>query len=52
MPYCQLKDEDNDPLVVLVALEQAVSYYRDKVQMEYLGCDTIAPDEEGYAFRF
>ncbi len=52
LQYCQVTDKDNDPLVVLVALEQAVFYYRDKVQMEYLGCETIAPGEEGYGFRF
>ncbi|BAZ15741.1 hypothetical protein NIES4071_76130 [Calothrix sp. NIES-4071] len=40
------------PLVVLVSLDDAVSYYRDKIQMEYLGTATIAPGEDGFGFRF
>jgi len=44
--YCQGKE--HDPLVVLVALEQAILYYRDKVQMEQLESITIAPGEDGY----
>ena len=41
----------HEPLVVLVALDNAVSYYSDKIGMEYLGATTIAPGEDGYAFR-
>ncbi|HHP7229888.1 MAG TPA: hypothetical protein ACFCUY_03390 [Xenococcaceae cyanobacterium] len=43
---------DNDPLVILVSLEQAFKYYRDTIEMEYVGATTIAPGEDGYAFRF
>ena len=50
LQYCPT--EADEPLIVLAAIESAVSYYRDKVQMEYLGPITIAPGEDGYAFRF
>ena len=43
---------DNDTLVILVSLEQAFNYYRDTIEMEYIGATTIAPGEDGYAFRF
>lgn len=43
---------DNAPLVILVSLEQAFKYYRDTIEMEYVGATTIAPGEDGYAFRF
>jgi hypothetical protein len=39
-------------ILVLVSLESAISYYRDKVKMEGLQWVTISPYEEGYAFRF
>lgn len=39
-------------VLVLVSLESAISYYRDKVKMEGLQWITISPYEEGYAFRF
>ncbi len=42
----------NAPLIVLASLPGAVGYYRDIVKMECLGSVTIAPGEEGYAFRF
>ncbi len=48
--HCQAQADE--PLIILTALESAVSYYRDKVQMEYLEPVTIAPGEDGYAFRF
>ncbi len=41
-----------DTLIVLVSLEDAVNYYRDVIQMQYLGFTTIAPGEDGYAFKF
>ncbi|WP_225895754.1 hypothetical protein [Dendronalium phyllosphericum] len=50
LKFC--KTELEDPLIVLVALDTAMSYYSDKVQMEYLGTATIAPGEDGCAFRF
>lgn len=48
--FCLILPET--PLIILVSLNDAVSYYRDKIQMEYLGTATIAPGEDGYAFRF
>jgi hypothetical protein len=39
-------------ILVLVSLESAISYYRDKAKMEGLQWTTIIPYEEGYAFRF
>ncbi|MFQ4143652.1 hypothetical protein [Chlorogloeopsis sp. ULAP02] len=50
LEYCQ--GEAEALLIFLVSLDTAVSYYRDKVQMEYLKPVTIAPGEDGYAFRF
>lgn len=44
---------NNDGSVVeLDALESAIDYYRNKVMMEGQGWRTIAPGEDGYAFRF
>lgn len=42
----------DDTLIFLVSFSAAVSYYRDIVQMQYFGPTTIAPGEDGYAFRF
>ncbi|MEH2123198.1 MAG: hypothetical protein V7K44_02115 [Nostoc sp.] len=50
LELCQT--ETDEPLVVLVALDTALSYYSNNVGMEYLGSVTIAPEEDGYAFRF
>lgn len=44
--------EANDTLIALESLESAFLYYRDIVQMQYLGPTTIAPGEDGYVFRF
>jgi hypothetical protein len=43
---------DSGSIVELDALESAIDYYRDKVMMEGRGWISIAPGEEGYAFRF
>jgi hypothetical protein len=44
---------NNDGSIVeLDALESAIDYYREKVMMEGQGWRSIAPGEEGYAFRF
>jgi hypothetical protein len=43
---------DDGSIIELDALESAIDYYRDKVMMEGRGCRSIAPGEEGYAFRF
>ncbi|MEH2169857.1 MAG: hypothetical protein V7K41_25045 [Nostoc sp.] len=48
--FCQT--EADEPLVILQALDTAVSYYRDKVQMEYLGFARSTPGEDLYGFRF
>jgi hypothetical protein len=50
LQYCM--EAANAPLIVLASLPGAVGYYRDIVKMECLGSVTIAPGEEGYAFRF
>ncbi len=39
-------------IVTLDSYDRQMSYYRDKVRMDVLGATTIAPGEEGYAFRF
>jgi hypothetical protein len=44
--------EADGTLVKLDAIKAAIPYYRDKVMMEGLGWTTIAPREDGYAFRF
>ncbi|MBD2385226.1 hypothetical protein [Cylindrospermum sp. FACHB-282] len=48
--FCQT--EADEPLVILEAFDTAVSYYRDKVQMEYLGFSLSTPGEDLYGFRF
>ena len=49
LQYCL---EDGNTLIFLVSLDSAVGYYRYRIQMEYLEPVTIAPGEDGYAFRF
>ncbi|OCQ88993.1 hypothetical protein BCD64_04425 [Nostoc sp. MBR 210] len=49
--FCNLNQND-EALVYLDALETAISYYGDIIKMEPLGWVTIAPGEDGYAFRF
>jgi hypothetical protein len=44
--------EADDPLIILEALETSVAYYRDKVEMEYLGFSRSTPGEDLYGFRF
>jgi hypothetical protein len=44
--------EPDDPLVILSAVEKAVAYYRNKVEMEYVGVAPSAPGEDLYGFRF
>ncbi|AFY70783.1 hypothetical protein Pse7367_2523 [Thalassoporum mexicanum PCC 7367] len=39
-------------LVILTSVEDAIDYYRDKVGMEFIDFETIAPGEEGYVFGF
>jgi hypothetical protein len=45
-------ENEDGSIVELDALESAIDYYGDKVMMEGQGCRSIAPGEEGYAFRF
>ncbi|MCL1472004.1 hypothetical protein [Argonema antarcticum] len=42
----------SDTPILLVSLEDAFTYYRDIVSMQYLGQTTIAPGEDGYVFSF
>lgn len=42
----------DDTLITLDSVEDAITYYRDIIEMEPLGWVTIAPGEDGYAFRF
>ncbi|HZG73173.1 MAG TPA: hypothetical protein VEY51_16680, partial [Chondromyces sp.] len=39
-------------LISLDSVENAIPYYRDIIKMESLGWVTLAPGEDGYAFRF
>ncbi|MFN6035154.1 MAG: hypothetical protein ACK48B_14200 [Dolichospermum sp.] len=48
--FCEPKPEA--PLIILDALDKAVPYYRDKVQMEYLGLSCSTPGKDSYGFRF
>lgn len=41
---------DQDVLVVLVAKEHAVDFYRNVIKMNYQGATNIAPGEDGYVF--
>lgn len=41
-----------ESFVYLEALPKTVSYYRDKIQMEYLGLSRSTPEEDLYVFRF
>ncbi|WP_414527499.1 hypothetical protein [Nodularia chucula] len=44
--------EPDDPLVILSAVDEAVAYYRYKIEMEYVGVAPSAPGEDLYGFRF
>jgi hypothetical protein len=46
------KPKLNEPLIYLDSVEEAIAYYKDIIKMEPLGWVTLAPGEEGYAFRF
>ncbi len=50
LSYCQ--GNSSGSIVELDAVEDAIDYYRDKVKMEEIGWTTIAPGEDGYAFKF
>ncbi|MFE1744872.1 hypothetical protein [Coleofasciculus sp. H7-2] len=42
----------NDTPLVLVSVDSAFDYYRDIIEMQYIGATTIAPGEDGYVFKF
>jgi hypothetical protein len=44
--------DENETLVILDSTEKSKPYYEDIVGMEPLGWTTLAPGEDGYAFRF
>jgi hypothetical protein len=48
--YCS--EDVSERLIELVSLEEAFTYYRDIIQMQYLAPTTIAPGEDGYVFKF
>ncbi|BAY14018.1 hypothetical protein [Calothrix sp. NIES-2098] len=48
--YCT--PSETGELIYLDSTEDAISYYRDIVEMESLGWVSIAPGEDGHAFRF
>lgn len=48
--YCS--GGSSDTLTLLVSLDDALEYYRDIIEMEYVGQTTIAPGEDGYVFKF
>lgn len=50
LQFCTLSKDDT--LITLDSVEDAITYYRDIIEMEPLGWVTIAPGEDGYAFRF
>lgn len=50
LQYCS--GEASNKVILVVSLNQAFDYYRDIVQMQYLGQKTIAPGEEGDVFIF
>lgn len=50
LKYCT--GDHQGSLVLLDSVEDAIPYYQDKVMMEGLGWITLAPGEDGYAFRF
>lgn len=50
LKYC--KPLEGKAFVLLSAYEDALEYYRDKVEMELVGPVAIAPGEDGYLFRF
>lgn len=49
--YCDV-DPDLGYLITLDSLQEAMSYYQNKVKMQAVRWITISPDEEGYVFIF
>lgn len=46
------KPDPDEGLILLTSVKDSISYYRDKLGMDEIGWVTIAPGEDGYAFRF
>lgn len=51
LTFCFFEKYD-ETLVNLDSLEDAISYYKDIIEMKPLGWVTIAPGEDGYGFEF
>jgi hypothetical protein len=51
LDYCTVNSDD-DKLVVLDSLPDAIDYYREKVRMQGIGWTYSAPGEDCYAFMF
>ncbi len=43
---------ESDTPIFLASLGSAVDYYRDIIEMEYVGATNLAPGEDGYVFKF
>ncbi len=48
--YCSL--ESSAKILFLNSVGNAFTFYRDTIRMEYIEPVTLAPGEDGYAFRF
>lgn len=48
--FCQGNDDGD--FLLLDSVDESITYYRNIVKMEGKGWTTIAPGEEGYAFKF
>ncbi|MBD2083529.1 hypothetical protein NDI49_05145 [Trichocoleus sp. ST-U3] len=42
----------SDTPIFLVSLDSAFDYYRDIIEMQYVGAKSIAPGDDGYVFKF
>jgi hypothetical protein len=42
----------SDTPIILVSLDSAFDYYRDIIEMQYVGATNLAPGEDGYVFKF
>ncbi|MDF0555449.1 hypothetical protein [Kamptonema sp. UHCC 0994] len=42
----------SDTLILLKSLDSAFDYYRDTIEMDYVGATNLAPGEDGYVFKF
>lgn len=50
LQYCP--QDPSSQILFLSSLEDAFSFYKDKIMMEYIEPVTLGPGEDGYAFRF